>query len=302
MDLATLLSCWGSSGCLITQTTSGLISGSVLFIVASGLTLIFGVLGFVNFMHGSLYMIGSYLAYSAFGLSGSFLISVAAAGLGTALLSAALERTIVRRIYDINPLFQILVCYALILIFDDAVRLIWGNDFLSMGMPDAFRTAPLMVLGGVIPPFYLVLITVAVAIALALSIALHRTRIGQVIRAAAHNRAMVASLGINTGAIFTIVFALGGALAGAAGGLAAPVRSISSGMGFSILIDSFIVVVIGGMGSVTGALLVALGLGVFRAFGSLGFPLFTDGLVFLTMTLFLMFRPTGLFGTKVRHA
>jgi len=302
MELSALLSCLTSGSCLVTQTASGLISGSVLFIVASGLTLIFGVLGFVNFMHGSLYMIGSYLAYSTFAETGSFLVSVVVASLGTALISIVLERMVVRRVYSINPLFQILVCYALILIFDDGVRIIWGSDFLSMGMPDAFRSAPLIVLGGVVPPFYLVLIVIAIVIAVMLIITLQRTLIGQIIRAAAHNRSMVASLGINTGIIFTIVFALGGALAGAAGGLAAPVRSISSGMGFSVLIDSFIVVVIGGMGSVSGALVVALGLGVFRAFGALGFPLFTDGLVFLAMTLFLILRPNGIFSPKVRNA
>jgi branched-chain amino acid transport system permease protein len=148
----------------------------------------------------------------------------------------------------------------------------------------------------VIPAFYLFLIAIALAIGGALWFGIARTRIGKVVRAAAHNPSMVSALGINTGIIYGAVFALGGLLAGLAGALAAPVRSMTPGMGFSILIESFIVTVIGGMGSIVGALVAALMIGLIRAFGSIGFPLFTDGLMFLFMAFILIVKPSGLFG------
>lgn len=300
MNLDALLACVSSPACLVTQTMAGLIAGTLLFLVASGLTLIFGVLGFVNFMHGSFYMLGGYFGYTAYRLTNSFALAVLAAAGLTALTGYILERTVVKRLYAANPLAQILVCYAFIIIFDDVVRLIWGADFLSMGMPEAFRVRPYFLAGGVVPPFYVLLIGVTVGVALALILVLNATRLGSTIRAAAQNRAMVSALGINTGALFTVVFMLGAALAGAAGALAAPVRSVSAGMGFAILIDSFIVTVIGGMGSVPGAFLVAVGLGLLRAYGSVGFPLFNDGLVFLVMAIVLVLRPHGLLGRPMR--
>ena len=223
MDLDALTGCLASSACLVTQTTSGLIIGMLLFLVAVGLTLI----------------------------------------------------------------------------FDDVVRMIWGPEFRSMGMPAAFQVPPLFVAGGVVPPYYLLLIGVALVAALVLGLGLARTRIGKVIRAAAHNPGMVSALGINTGLIYGAVFALGGGLAGLAGALAAPVRSLTPGMGFSVLIESFIVTVIGGMGSILGALVGALLIGLIRSFGSLGFPLFTEGLMYLFMVIVLVSRPSGLFGKEV---
>jgi branched-chain amino acid transport system permease protein len=168
-----------------------------------------------------------------------------------------------------------------------------------MGMPAAFQVAPLFIAGGVVPPYYLLLIGVALVAAVVLGLGLARTRIGKVIRAAAHNPGMVSALGINTGLIYGGVFALGGMLAGLAGALAAPVRSLTPGMGFSVLIESFIVTVIGGMGSILGALIGAILIGMIRSFGSLGFPLFTEGLMYLFMVIVLVSRPTGLFGKEV---
>ncbi|MGY4374337.1 ABC-type branched-subunit amino acid transport system permease subunit [Bradyrhizobium sp. i1.3.6] len=162
-----------------------------------------------------------------------------------------------------------------------------------MGMPAAFQVMPLFIAGGVVPPYYLLLIGVALVVAIVLGIGLSRSRIGKVIRAAAHNPGMVSALGINTGLIYGGVFALGGMLAGLAGALAAPVRSLTPGMGFSVLIESFIVTVIGGMGSILGALIGALLLGLIRSFGSLGFPLFTEGLMYLFMVIVLVSKPTG---------
>lgn len=165
-----------------------------------------------------------------------------------------------------------------------------------MGMPKTFQMPPLLLGGGVVPVFYLYLMGAAGLIALALWYTLSRTRIGKIVRAAAQNPSMTSALGLNTQWIYAMVFTLGGMLAGLAGGLAAPVRSMSPGMGFSILIESFIVTVIGGMGSVSGALLGALLIGLIRSFGSIGFPLFVEGLMFLSMVLILVFRPSGLMG------
>ena len=209
------------------------------------------------------------------------------------------ERLFISRVYGQNVLMQLLVCYGFVLIFDDVVKIVWGVEFKSMGMPPAFQMPPLFIAGGVVPPFYLFLIGAAFVIGLALWLIIDKTRLGKTIRAAAHNPGMVAALGINTGLLYGLVFALGGLLAGFAGALAAPVRSLTPGMGFSILIESFIVTVIGGMGSIIGAFVASLALGLIRSFGSLGFPLFTDGLMYLFMVIVLIAKPTGLFGKEI---
>ncbi len=299
MDLDALGQCFLSSGCVLTQTTSGLIAGMLLFLVAAGLTLIFGVLKVVNFAHGTFYMLGGYLAYTAAEFTGSYAVAVVAGGVAMAVFAVLFERALISRVYGGDVLLQLLVCYAVVLIFDDVVKIVWGPDFLAMGMPPAFQVPPLMIAGGILPPFYLVLIGIALSIALALALGLGGTRLGKTIRAAAHNPRMVSALGINTNAVFALVFALGGGLAGLAGGLAAPVRSLTPGMGFSVLIDSFIVTVIGGMGSIAGALLAAIGIGLIRGFGTIGFPSFTDGLIYLAMIVVLVVKPTGLFGREV---
>ncbi|MDO8693583.1 MAG: branched-chain amino acid ABC transporter permease [Sheuella sp.] len=300
MDPTALFECLSSLSCVVTQTSTGLIVGALLFLVAAGLTLIFGVLKIINFAHGSLYMLGAYIALSAYRLTDSFVISTIVAGLGVGLFGLIFERFIMRRVYKADVLMQLLVCYALILILDDAVKIIWGAEFQSMGMPEAFQAPPLFIAGGIIPVFYVYLIAAAGVIAAALWFVLTRTRMGKVVRAAAHNPTMTSVLGLNTSLIYAGVFALGGALAGLAGALAAPVRSMSPGMGFSILIESFIVTVIGGMGSVSGALVGALLIGLVRSFGSIGFPLFVEGLMFLAMALILILKPSGLLGKEPR--
>jgi len=295
-----LLECFSSASCIVTQMGTGLIVGSLLFLVAAGLTLIFGVLGVVNFAHGSFYMLGAYLALTAYRLTGNFAIAVIAAGIGVGLFGFLFERFLMRRVYKADVLMQLLVCYALVLIMDDVVKIVWGAEFLSMGMPETFQAPPFFVAGGVVPVFYVYLIAAAMLIALALWGSLTFSRIGKIIRAAAQNPTMTSALGINTSLIYAAVFAVGGVLAGLAGGLAAPVRSMSPGMGFSILIESFIVTVIGGMGSVSGALVGALLIGLIRSFGTIGFPLFVEGLMFLAMVLILILRPNGLLGKESR--
>lgn len=296
MDLSALASCLSTPSCIVTQATGGLIIGMLLFLVAAGLSLIFGVLGVVNFTHGSLYMLGAYFAYTIYLLTGSYVLAVLGASLGVALFALAFERLLISRVYNSDVLMQLLVCYGCVLILDDVVKIVWGPEFKSMGMPPAFAKPPLFLAGGVVPIFYLFLISVTLTVAVLLGALIGKTRYGKIIRATAVNPGMVSALGINTTLVYGSVFALGGALAGLAGALAAPVRSVVSGMGFSILIESFIVTVIGGMGSVTGALVGALLIGLTRSFGSIGFPLFTEGLMFLLMVIILISKPSGLFG------
>ncbi|MEY4207268.1 MAG: hypothetical protein RLZZ20_420 [Pseudomonadota bacterium] len=302
MNPTALLECVSSMSCIVTQLSTGMIVGALLFLVAAGLTLIFGVLGIVNFAHGSFYMLGAYLALTAYRVSGSFMIAILAAGLGVGLFGLIFERFFMRRVYNADVLMQLLVCYALVLMMDDVVKIVWGAEFQSMGMPDAFQAPPLFILGGIVPLFYVYLIGAAALIALVLWAILNHTLMGKIVRAAAQNPTMTSALGLNTSLIYAGVFAFGGALAGMAGGLAAPVRSMSPGMGFSILIESFIVTVIGGMGSVSGALVGALLIGLIRAFGTIGFPLFVEGLMFIAMALILILRPNGLLGKEGRTA
>ena len=300
MDLTALFECVTDLSCIVTQTSTGLIVGALLFLVAAGLTLIFGVLGVINFAHGSLYMLGAYIALSAYRVSDSFVVATLVAGMGVGLFGLVFERVFMRRVYNADVLMQLLVCYAFILILDDAVKIIWGAEFQSMGMPAEFQLPPLFIGGGVVPVFYIFLVAAAAVIALVLWYALTRTRLGKIVRAAAHNPTMTSVLGINTNWIYAGVFAVGGALAGLAGALAAPVRSMSPGMGFSILIESFIVTVLGGMGSVSGALVGALLIGLIRSFGSIGFPMFVEGLMFMAMALILVLKPSGLLGKEPR--
>ncbi len=299
VDLVSLLNCFSSSACIVTQLTSGLIIGMLLFLVAAGLTLIFGVLKVINFTHGSFYMLGAYFALTIFKLTDSYALTLLGAALATAMVGLVFERLFMSRVYGQNVLMQLLVCYGFILIFDDVVKIVWGPEFRSMGMPTMFQVPPIFVAGGVIPPFYLFLVGVTIAIGAILWLIIEQTRFGKTVRAAAHNPNMVSALGINTGALYGLVFALGGLLAGFAGALAAPVRSLTPGMGFTILIESFIVTVIGGMGSIVGALVGSIMIGLIRTFGSLGFPLFTEGLMYVFMVLVLIMKPTGLFGKEV---
>lgn len=298
METAALMRCVSNVSCLVSQTTSGLVVGLLTFLVASGLTLIFGVLKVVNFAHGAFYMLGAYVAYAVYVQTGSFLAATLVAGIGIGLFAAILERTIVRQIYGADVLMQLLIFYALALILDDLVGLIWGVEFLSMGMPDAFRVPPLRIAGSTLPPYYLVSIAASIVVGGLLFVVLAYTRLGKTVQAAALNSAMVSALGINTKLLFTFVFGLGGALAGLAGALAAPMRSLSPGLGLSILLESFVVTVIGGLGSIGGALVAAILIGLLRAWGNIGFPQFTNGLIFVLMLAVLLVRPNGLFQQK----
>jgi branched-chain amino acid transport system permease protein len=299
VNFTALAGCLSNTACLVTQGSAGLLMGMLLFLVASGLSLIFGVLGVINFAHGAFYMLGAYFALTGYQLTGSFLVAMLSGAIGVALFGAAFERFFLSKIYGTNVLMQLLLCYAFVLILDDVVKIAWGSDYKMMGLPPAFRMPPFFVGGGAIPPYYAFLIGIAAFVGLALWYGVTRTRYGKIVRAAAHNPSMVSTLGINTKLLYTSVLALGGLLAGLAGALAAPVRTLTPGMGLSILIESFIVTVIGGMGSIVGALVASIIIGMTRSFGSIGFPLFVEGLMFGVMALVLIVRPSGLFGKQI---
>ena len=298
MDFEALSSCASSGACIVTQISTALIIGALLFMVASGLSLIFGVLGVINFAHGAFYMAGAYFAYAAYQATGSFLIAFVTGALGVGIVGVIFERFIMSRVYGKDVLMQLLVCYATILIFDDLVKMIVGADYKMMGMPDAFALPPFEFAGGFIPPYYVFMVVMSLSIGAGLWFVIERTRLGKIVRALAINPRMVGALGINTMMLYAVVFGFGSVLAGVAGALAAPTRTLTPGMGLSILIESFIVTVIGGMGSIGGALVAALLIGFIRAFGAIGFPLFVDGIMFGMMALVLIIKPSGLFGRE----
>lgn len=282
----------------MTQVSTGLIVGMLLFLVASGLSLIFGVLGIINFAHGAFYMLGAYLAFTAYAVTGSFALAMLAGALGVGVAGVVFERLVISRVYGRDLLLQLLACYAVILIMDDLVKLVWGADYRLMGMPEAFLVAPVEVLGGFIPGYYLFMLGAALVTGGVLWFGINKTRTGKIIRALAVNPTMVGALGVNTTVLYAGVFGLGCVLAGLAGALAAPIRTLTPGMGLSILIESFIVTVIGGMGSILGAFIAAVLIGLTRSFGAIGFPLFTDGAMFGLMAVVLVARPSGLLGAR----
>lgn len=299
MDLSALAGCLSTAACAVTQVTTGLIIGMLLFLVASGLSLIFGVLGVINFAHGAFYMLGAYFAFATYLVTQSFALAFLAGAVGVAVFGLIFEAVFLRRIYGRDVLMQLLLCYAFVLILDDVVKIVWGAEYKMMGLPQEFAMPPLFVFGGPVPAYYAFMIGISVVIGAVLWFGIARTRFGKVVRAAAINPQMVGALGINTTLLYGGVFALGSLLAGLAGALAAPVRTLTPGMGLSILIESFIVTVIGGMGSIVGAFVAAILIGLTRAFGSIGFPLFVDGLMFVMMALVLIIKPSGLFGRQV---
>lgn len=284
---------------ILVQALSGISSGMVLFLVASGMTLIFGTLRVANFAHGSFYMIAAYLSFtitrSIGGGTGGFLLSLLVAPLCVALLGLVIERFLLRRIATRAHQYQLILTYALTLIMADAVKLIWGRDNRTVPRPAALDGA-FEILGTPFPTYYAMLIVVGAVIALALHVLLTRTRFGKVLRASVADGQMVGALGIDVPRLYTGVFALGAGLAGLGGALAAPVGSISLGIDSSIIIECFAVVIIGGVGSVGGALLGALIIGVTKSVGILFAPKLAIAFIFIALCAVLVFRPQGLLG------
>ena len=299
MEIFALFDCIISPACLISQAAGGLKIGMLLFLVASGLTLVFGVLGVINFAHGALYMLGAYFSWQLMSITGHFGLSVILGALGVGIFGILFERILISRVYNAELLVQILLCYSVILILDDLVMIIWGDEFLSgLGVPELFQVPPLFIFDAIIPPFHLAIVAMSFIVGIILWFIMTKTRFGSLARAAAVNPKMLEALGVNINLLRAGVFMLGSFLAGLGGALAASVGSVVSGMGNSIIIESFIVTVIGGMGSISGAFLASLIIGMARSFGAVAMPLFTDGLMFMIMVLVLILRPEGLMGKK----
>ncbi len=277
------------------QLLNGLQYGLLLFLVASGLTLIFGIMGIINLAHGSFYMIGAYMAFSLSSLTGSLLVAIVVGVVLSVALGMLLEWALFSRLYKRDHLEQVLLTYGLILVFEELRSLIVGNDVHGVKVPDLFNWSVPLTDTLSYPIYRVVMSAVCIVLAVLLYLLIKRTRIGMMIRAGASNREMTQSLGVNINLVFRLVFALGVALAAFAGMLAAPVSSVYPGMGTQVLIICFVVVVIGGIGSVWGALAAALLIGLADTFGKVLLPQAAGVVVYLLMAAILLWRPEGLF-------
>lgn len=298
------------------QLLNGVQLGVLLFLVASGLTLVFGILDFVNLAHGSLYMLGAFICASLTLMTGNFLFALFLALPITALIGFATERLVARPLYARDHLDQVLATFGLILVFDTLAHMIWGARGISVPLPDFLR-GQIDLFGAVVPSFRLLIIGTGLASAAVLFWMVNYTRLGMLIRAGASNRTMVSALGIDIQTLFSLVFAIGAVLAGLAGMLIAPITEASIGMGNSIIITAFVVIIVGGIGSMKGAFLAALMIGlidtlgrsflddVFKLFMSTAAaetsaPAVSAMLIYLIMAVVLAVRPQGLFPPKVR--
>ena len=278
------------------QSLNGLQYGLLLFLVASGLTLVFGIMGVVNLAHGSFYMIGAYLAFTLSSLTGSFFGAIALGIVLSVALGLLLEWALFSRLYHRDHLDQVLLTYGLILIFEELRSLAVGDDVHSVAMPD-FLSASIPLTDTLSYPVYRLFMSgVCIVLAVLMYVVIQRTRLGMRIRAGTSNREMAEGLGIDIRLLFRFVFAFGVALAALGGMLAAPVSSVFPGMGSQVLILCFVVVVIGGIGSVWGALLAALLIGFTDTFGKVLFPDYAGLSVYVLMAAILLWRPAGLFG------
>lgn len=281
---------------LLVQSLNGIQFGMMLFLMSAGLTLIFGIMNLINLAHGSLYMTGAYLAATFQRLTGSFWLGAAIALPLTVLVGMVVEVAVLRRLYRRDHLDQVLATFALILFFNELTRIVWGPAALFMDVPKALQGTVTLLPGVRYPAYRLVIIVAGACMALGLYAFIMKTRAGTLIRAGATDREMVGALGVNIRLLFTLVFGLGAGLAGFAGLMAGPILSVETGMGESILILCFVVVVIGGIGSVRGAFVAALLIGVADTVGRVLLPpALASMLIYLLMAAVLFWRPRGLF-------
>jgi branched-chain amino acid transport system permease protein len=296
---------------LITQLLNGLQLGLLLFLLASGLTLIFGIMDFINLSHGSFYMIGAYFCGTVVAITGSFLVGILFGLIGVFIVGAVVEWFIARRLYRSDHLDHVLVTFGLILIFDTLVHLLWGAEGMAIPLPDILN-GQITIGELVLPSYRMLIIGCGLLVAALLYVLVVRTRLGMLIRAGASNRTMVEALGININRLYLIVFALGAAMAGFAGMLIAPITEASIGMGNDIIIVAFVVVIVGGIGSVKGAFYAALILGLLDTlsrsyldvvlqlfmpvtYAETAAPALSAMLIYILMAGVLAFRPQGLF-------
>jgi branched-chain amino acid transport system permease protein len=297
---------------LFEQLLNGLQFGVTLFLMAAGLTLVFGIMNFINLAHGSLYMVGAYLTLAAAQWTGSYLAGVALGLLGALVVGMVVEVIVARALYDRDHLDQVLATFGLILFFNELVAILWGRAALFASVPSFLAGHIELFTGSTYPLYRAVIIAVGLLIAALLWYVVTRTRLGMLIRAGATNRTMVAALGVNIRLLYTVVFGFGAALAGLAGLMAGPIYNVQPGMGELVLIQVFVVIVIGGIGSIRGAFVGALIVGMVdtlgRAFlrpllgamisptaGDSAGPALASMLVFVLMAVVLTFRPQGLF-------
>jgi branched-chain amino acid transport system permease protein len=290
-------------GFLFAQALSGLTAAMFLFLIASGLSLIFGVLRVLNFAHGSFYMIGAYLAWQVVQWVGTgggrFWLAVLGAAVGIAILGGIVERLLLRHLYGKEELYQLLFTYALVLIISDAAKVLWGTQQQSVSRPPGLEGS-FRLFDTVIPWYNLFILLLGPTIAFVFWLVLNRTRAGRLIRAAALDREMLGALGVNVSRLYTGVFVIGSFLAGLGGALVTPVKTIVPGMDVEIIVEAFIVVVIGGLGSFWGTFLGALIYGQVLSFGILIFPRFSIFSVFALMAVVLIIRPWGLLGRPLK--
>ncbi|NNL72046.1 MAG: branched-chain amino acid ABC transporter permease [Silicimonas sp.] len=300
---------------IIEQILNGLQFGVMLFLMAAGLTLIFGVMGLINLAHGSLYMVGAFAAAAVAGATGSFVLGLIAALTAAALAGAVVEIVVIRRLYAAPHLDQVLATFALILVFSEGTRWLFGSFPLFLDIPDAL-SGPIDLPGGISYPRYrLALIGIGLSVGIGLWWLIEKTRVGVQIRAGENDREMIAALGVDISKLYTLVFALGAALAGVAGALVGAIQSVQVGMGEPVLILAFVVIVIGGIGSIKGAFVGAVLVGLTDTLGGVFLPeLFklvmdpsaaqkggsalASMAIYILMSLVLIWRPTGLFGAR----
>ena len=297
------------------QLLNGLQYGVMLFLMAAGLTLVLGIMNLVNLAHGSLYMVGAYLAVAGTQASGSYLAGVALGFAGTLIVGMAMEVIALRPLYGRDHLDQVLVTFGLILFFNELVAIIWGRGSLYTSLPSWLQGHIDLFTGSRYPVYRMVVLAVGLAVAVLLWYVVTRTRLGMLIRAGAANRTMVAALGVNIRLLYTVVFGFGAALAGLAGLMAGPIYAVQPGMGELILIQVFVVIVIGGIGSIRGALVGAIIVGVVdplgRAFlrpvlataisataADAAGPALASMLIYLLMAVVLALKPAGLFQSR----
>ena len=298
------------------QILNGLQLGVMLFLMSAGLTLIFGVMGLINLAHGSLYMVGAFAAASIAGLTGSFILALLAALTAAAIAGALVEMVVIRRLYNRDHLDQVLATFALILIFSEGTRWVFGSFPLYLDIP-SYLQGPVSLPGGIQYPLYrITLILIGVVVAIALGLMISKTRIGIRIRAGENDRDMIAALGVDISKLYTIIFALGAALAGLAGALVGAIQSVEVGMGEPVLILAFVVIVIGGIGSIKGAMVGSVLVGLTDTLGGVFLPkilqLFMDistatnvgssiasMAIYILMGVVLIWRPTGLYGSRL---
>jgi len=301
----------------IEQCLNGVQLGMLLFLLAAGLTLVFGIMDLVNLAHGSLYMLGAYFAATLVAWTDSFLLGVPLALAATLVVGMAVEVIAMRRLYGRDHLDHVLGTFGLLLFFTELVRLVWGPAGMTLPLPPQMLTAVQVIPGVYYPLYRLVIILAALAVAVLLYVLVMRTRLGMLIRAGASNRVMLGALGVNVTLLYTFVFALGAALAALAGVMAGPIFTVESGMGESVLISAFVVIVIGGIGSIRGAFIAALLVGIVDATGRAYLrplmavfmsssaaanagPALASMSIYILMAAILFVRPQGLFPPRGR--